>query len=194
MKTPVDASYLADAVLLLRYFEDRGEVRQAIPVIKKRGSRHERTVRAFKFTEEGIVVGEPLREFRGVLTGVPVREDHPPDQGREIVLSATAQADLRVLVLAPTSATRPWPGHSLMAPARIPLEFCQGLDGLIRSCAPAPRRCCCRRRPSLPPRGDALVAALREPAAVVRPAGAADDAARAPNRPAWTRRRGSWAT
>src|SRR3954447_58197 len=75
MKTPVDASYLADTVLLLRYFEDRGHVRQAISVIKKRGSRHERTVRAFRFTSAGIVVGEPLREFRGVLTGVPVRED-----------------------------------------------------------------------------------------------------------------------
>jgi len=74
MQTPVDASYLADTVILLRYFEARGEVRQAISVVKKRGSRHERTIRAFSLDESGIHVGEPLREFRGVLTGVPIYE------------------------------------------------------------------------------------------------------------------------
>jgi circadian clock protein KaiC len=73
MHTPVDASYLADAVILLRYFEARGEVRQAISVMKKRGSNHERTIREFGL-EQGIHVGEPLREFRGVLTGVPMYE------------------------------------------------------------------------------------------------------------------------
>ena len=73
MHTPVDASYLADAVILLRYFEARGEVRQAISVMKKRGSNHERTIREFGL-EGGIHVGEPLREFRGVLTGVPMYE------------------------------------------------------------------------------------------------------------------------
>jgi circadian clock protein KaiC len=73
MTTPVDASYLADAVVLLRYFEYRGEVRQAISVMKKRGGRHERTLREFKL-DGGITVGEPLREFRGVLTGVPERD------------------------------------------------------------------------------------------------------------------------
>jgi circadian clock protein KaiC len=74
MNTPVDASYLADAVILLRYFEAAGEVRQAISVVKKRGSRHERTIREFRLDEEGVHVGEPLREFRGVLTGVPIYE------------------------------------------------------------------------------------------------------------------------
>jgi circadian clock protein KaiC len=71
MHTPVDASYLADAVILLRYFEAKGEVRQAISVMKKRGSNHERTIREFGL-EGGIRVGDPLREFRGVLTGVPM--------------------------------------------------------------------------------------------------------------------------
>jgi circadian clock protein KaiC len=71
MTTPVDASYLADAVVLMRYFEHRGEVRQAISVMKKRGSRHERTLREFRLDDGGITVGEPLRDFRGVLTGVP---------------------------------------------------------------------------------------------------------------------------
>jgi circadian clock protein KaiC len=74
MQTPVDASYLADAVLLLRYFESRGEVRQAISVVKKRGSMHERTIREFAMADGTIRVGEVLRDFRGVLTGVPVYE------------------------------------------------------------------------------------------------------------------------
>jgi circadian clock protein KaiC len=73
MNTPVDASYLADAVILLRYFEAAGEVRQAISVVKKRGGRHERTIREFRL-DGGIHVGQPLREFRGILTGVPVYE------------------------------------------------------------------------------------------------------------------------
>ena len=67
MKTPVDASYLADAVILLRYFEAKGEVRQAISVVKKRGGEHERTIREFRFDADGIDVGEPLRDFRGML-------------------------------------------------------------------------------------------------------------------------------
>ena len=70
MNTPIDASYLADAVVLLRYFEAEGEVRQAISLIKKRGGHHERTIREFNL-DGGIRIGEPLREFSGVLTGVP---------------------------------------------------------------------------------------------------------------------------
>ena len=74
MATPADASYLADAVVLLRYFEAGGEVHQAISVVKKRGGGHERSIREFRLSSDGISVGEPLREFRGVLTGVPVFE------------------------------------------------------------------------------------------------------------------------
>lgn len=73
-QAPVDASYLADAVVLFRYFEAQGEVRQAISVMKKRGGKHERTIREYTMGDGGIKVGEPLREFRGVLTGVPVYE------------------------------------------------------------------------------------------------------------------------
>jgi circadian clock protein KaiC len=80
MVTPVDASYLADAVILLRYFEARGEVRQAISVVKKRGSQHERTIREFRMGSDGLGVGEPLREFRGILTGTPVFEGHADKQ------------------------------------------------------------------------------------------------------------------
>jgi circadian clock protein KaiC len=71
MSSPIDASYLADAIVMLRYFEAQGEVRQAISVVKKRGSEHERTIREFKLERGAIRVGETLRRFRGVLTGVP---------------------------------------------------------------------------------------------------------------------------
>jgi circadian clock protein KaiC len=72
MQSPVDASYLADAVVLLRYFEAHGEVRQAISVLKKRGGAHERSIRGFEMDSEGLRIGPPLRQFRGILTGVPV--------------------------------------------------------------------------------------------------------------------------
>jgi circadian clock protein KaiC len=74
MVSPVDASYLADAVILMRYFETGGEVRQAISVVKKRGGAHERTIREFKLSGGKIQVGPPLSEFRGILMGVPVLE------------------------------------------------------------------------------------------------------------------------
>ncbi len=80
MLTPVDASYLADAVILMRYFEAQGEVRQAISVLKKRGGAHERTIREFRLESTGIHVGLPLREFRGILTGVP-QYDKPGASG-----------------------------------------------------------------------------------------------------------------
>lgn len=71
MQTPVDVSFLADTVILLRYFEAMGEVRQAISVVKKRRSGHERTIRELHLGSGGITVGAPLRDFQGVLTGVP---------------------------------------------------------------------------------------------------------------------------
>ena len=70
-ETPVDTSYLADTVILTRFFEASGEVRQAVSVIKKRTGGHERTIREMKLTSAGIQIGRPLREFEGVLTGMP---------------------------------------------------------------------------------------------------------------------------
>lgn len=67
-----DVSYLADNVLLLRYFEAGGAVHKALSVFKKRGSRHETTLRAFDLTAQGVMVGPVLKDFRGILTGVPV--------------------------------------------------------------------------------------------------------------------------
>jgi circadian clock protein KaiC len=78
MSTPIEASYLADTIVLLRYFEMRGEVRQAISVLKKRGGDHERTIREVTFKKGRMHVGEVLRDFRGILTGVPVLEPVSP--------------------------------------------------------------------------------------------------------------------
>jgi len=71
VRSDVDLSYLSDTIVQLRYFEASGEVRQAISVIKTRTSRHERTIREFQIGSNGLLVGEPLRDFQGVLTGVP---------------------------------------------------------------------------------------------------------------------------
>ena len=71
MQSPIDLTYLSDAVLLLRFFEAFGELRRAISVIKKRTGGHESSIREYRIQGDGIRVGEPLRNFSGVLTGVP---------------------------------------------------------------------------------------------------------------------------
>ncbi len=79
MESPVDASYLADAVILLRYFELQGNIRGAISVLKKRSGPHERAIREFSIGAGGVRVGPSLDRFHGVLTGVPryLGEDLP---------------------------------------------------------------------------------------------------------------------
>jgi len=64
-------SYLADNILLLRYFETHGEVRQAISTIKRRSGNHEHTIRELRLGPKKINIGRPLQEFQGVLTGTP---------------------------------------------------------------------------------------------------------------------------
>lgn len=71
MQNPVDASYLADSVVLFRYFEHAGQVLKAVSVIKKRTGPHEATIREFGMSNGRIRVGKPLKDFRGVMTGVP---------------------------------------------------------------------------------------------------------------------------
>jgi len=75
MQAPVDTTYLADAVILIRYFESRGEVRQAISVMKQRAGYHERTIRELKMRDGHIGVGDVLTQFRGILTGTPYPVD-----------------------------------------------------------------------------------------------------------------------
>ena len=71
MKAPVDVTYLADTVVLLRYFEASGQVRRAISIIKKRAGSHENTIREYRIGDEGLSVGDPLEGFQGILRGVP---------------------------------------------------------------------------------------------------------------------------
>ncbi len=71
MKQTIDVTYLADTVIMLRYFEALGRVRRAMSVIKKRTGAHEDTIREFQISGCGIAIGPPLREFQGVLRGVP---------------------------------------------------------------------------------------------------------------------------
>jgi circadian clock protein KaiC len=72
MKSPVDVTYLADTVVLLRYFEALGSVRRAISIIKKRTGAHESTIREYRIDKRGLTIGEPLDGFQGVLRGVPI--------------------------------------------------------------------------------------------------------------------------
>jgi circadian clock protein KaiC len=72
MKAPVDVTYLADTVILLRYFEALGSVRRAISIIKKRTGAHESTIREYRIDNRGLTIGDPLDGFQGVLRGVPV--------------------------------------------------------------------------------------------------------------------------
>jgi circadian clock protein KaiC len=79
MKAPVDVTYLADTVILLRYFEAMGRVRRAMSCIKKRTGRHETTIREYRIGDGGLAVGEPLAGFQGVLRGTPtVTKDFDP--------------------------------------------------------------------------------------------------------------------
>jgi circadian clock protein KaiC len=85
MDTPVDLSYLSDAVLMLRYFEVAGSVRRALSVVKKRSGDHEHSIREFLLTTHGIQLGPPLKEFNGIFSGTPqyVGHNSPPIPGDE---------------------------------------------------------------------------------------------------------------
>jgi circadian clock protein KaiC len=72
MNTPVDVTYLADTVILLRYFEAHGRVRRAISIVKKRTGPHENTIREYQLGRHGLTLGQPLENFQGVLRGVPM--------------------------------------------------------------------------------------------------------------------------
>jgi circadian clock protein KaiC len=79
MQTPVDASYLADTVVVLRYFESDGKIRRAISVIKKRSGAHEDSLRELSLTASGVKVGPPLANYHGIFTGMPTPLARAPD-------------------------------------------------------------------------------------------------------------------
>jgi circadian clock protein KaiC len=83
MASPIDISYIADSVVLMRYFEAEGRIRKAISVIKKRVGTHENAIRELVLDSRGIVVGEPLSQFRGVLTSVPQYHGSAADLDQE---------------------------------------------------------------------------------------------------------------
>lgn len=81
MDAPVDVTYLADTVLLLRFFEAQGRVRKAMSVLKRRVGSHEDSIREIQVSNRGVEIGEPLTRFRGILTGVPVFDPTRPGSG-----------------------------------------------------------------------------------------------------------------
>jgi circadian clock protein KaiC len=87
MASPVDVSYVADTMFMMRFFEAEGRVRKAVSVVKKRTGLHETTIREIGVRNNELTVGEPLIEFRGVLTGVPQYAgdslDRPPRGARD---------------------------------------------------------------------------------------------------------------
>lgn len=89
MQTPVDTSYLADTVILFRFFEMDGSVKQAISVVKNRSGSHERTIREYSLSNEGLVIGSPLVNLHGILTGSPYTGAQvTPRQGTDGAVSA----------------------------------------------------------------------------------------------------------
>ena len=74
MQSAVDVSYLADCVILLRYYEALGRIHKAISIVKKRSGIHETAIREFKMAKQGITIGDPLEQFRGILSGIPSYE------------------------------------------------------------------------------------------------------------------------
>jgi circadian clock protein KaiC len=82
MQSPVDVTYLADTVVTFRFFEAHGEVHRAVAAIKKRTGNHERTIRELVISPDGIDVGPPLADFRGVLTGTPTLPEQPKRRAR----------------------------------------------------------------------------------------------------------------
>jgi circadian clock protein KaiC len=86
MEAPVDITYLADTVVLLRYFEALGKVRRAISIIKKRTGTHESTIREYRISGKGLRIGAPLVGFQGVLRGVPeyLGENNPLLQDEDV--------------------------------------------------------------------------------------------------------------
>ena len=84
MQSPVDLTYLSDAVLMLRFFEAKGELRRALSVLKKRTGTHEATIRELIISSKGIQVGDKLSAFRGILTGTPVYEGDTTLLGKSV--------------------------------------------------------------------------------------------------------------
>ena len=131
MKAPVDVTYLADTVILLRYFEALGNVRRAMSIIKKRTGAHESTIREYRIDDRGLTIGAPLDGFQGVLRGVPVYvgEGQPLLAGAGCVKPGTSSE--RAVILAPTGRDAAV-AAALIKEARYCADVCGDLAGLIQ--------------------------------------------------------------
>jgi circadian clock protein KaiC len=89
VRSDVDLSYLSDTIILFRYFEAKGEMLKAVSVVKSRTTPHEATIREYRLGRNGITVGEPLKDFDGVLTGVPTYSGKTPLLAAEPAASET---------------------------------------------------------------------------------------------------------
>jgi circadian clock protein KaiC len=87
VRADVDLSYLSDVILMFRYFESRGNVFKAVSVAKSRTTEHETSIREFRLGPAGVLVGEPLVDFEGILTGAPSY------RGETVLMTATSGAD-----------------------------------------------------------------------------------------------------
>ena len=131
MKAPVDVTYLADTVILLRYFEALGTVRRAMSIIKKRTGAHESTIREYRIDGRGLTIGQPLDGFQGVLRGVPVYvgEDRPL-LARAVAVKPGASSE-RAVILAPTGRDAAV-AAALIKEAGHYANVCDDLPALLR--------------------------------------------------------------
>ena len=132
MESPIDTTYLADTVILFRYFEAMGEVRQAISVLKKRSGKHERTIRELSLGDKGITIGQPLKDFQGVLSGTPTYRG--PDQALKEPKDGDQQPeqlDERVLVLAPTARDAAT-SRGILEAAGVRCVICGSIEDVCR--------------------------------------------------------------
>ena len=132
MVSPVDVSYLADTILLLRYFEATGEVRQAISVVKKRSGKHERTIRELQLGPDTVRVGRPLTQFQVCLPVCPlyVGQRGPLMQGAGDESSLSLARDTLILISAPVG--RDAPLLDLFGRAKLQSQVCLTIEQLCQ--------------------------------------------------------------
>ena len=137
MKSPVDVTYLADTVVLLRYFEALGRVRRAISIIKKRAGAHEDTIREYRITDRGIKIGQPLQQFQGILWGIPNfvgGDDEIAALGRLRRLNQIRYGSERVVIFASLGRDA-IVARSVLAEAGMDGEICRDLPALTQAIA-----------------------------------------------------------
>ena len=130
MVSPIDLTYLSDAVVLLRFFEANGRIQRALSVVKRRTGSHEDTIREFRIDSRGLRVGLPLEQFRGVLTGVPTSRGSAPRFLRSVRPTMTQADDVSVLIFAPHGRDGAV-GSAILGEVGIATVICPSLGSLV---------------------------------------------------------------